>query len=245
MKWLESLRRKRWLRLTLLAVLCPVVVYLCAVTERKYYLSSLLMVFLTLGLFFLSFERRNPQTRELVLLAVVCALAVAARIVVPFASFKPTVAVIMLAGIAFGAESGFLCGAMTALVSNFFFSQGPWTPWQMLAYGAGGLLAGLLAKAGILKRRITRPRDLVVLTVFGFVCIILVVGPILDTSTVMIVNMNPTGTSAGIIYLTGLVSANLQHGAAVALTLALFGKPFLGMLQRIQVKYGLLQDSAT
>lgn len=234
-----SLRWLRWLLLPLM----PLLVYLCAISDRKYYLSALLVIAITMAVFFLSFERRGPQARELALLAVLCALAVAARVIVPFPSFKPTLAVIILAGIAFGAERGFLCGSVTALVSNLFFSQGPWTPWQMMGYGIGGLLAGLLCRAGLLKRRPKTFADLAVLVVFGFVEIVTVVGPILDTSTYLTVSMKSAGaTAAGPIYLTGLLTANLSHGAATAVTLALFGRPFLAMLDRIQTKYGLLQD---
>ena len=86
--------------------------------------------------FFFLFENRRPQARELVVIAVLCAIGVAGRaafFMVP--QFKPVAAVVILAGVCFGAESGFLVGAMTAFVSNFFFGQGPWTPWQMFAFG--------------------------------------------------------------------------------------------------------------
>lgn len=235
-----SLRSLRWL---IVLVLMPVVVYLCGISDRKYYLSALLVIAMTVAVFFLSFERRAPQARELALLAVMCALAVASRVVVPFPSFKPTMAVVILAGMAFGAERGFLCGAVTALVSNFFFSQGPWTPWQMMGYGMGGLVSGLLCRATLLKRRPKGWKDITILAVFGFVLIIVLVGPILDTSTYLTVSMKSTGTTAALpIYLTGLLTANLPHAAATAVTLALFGRALLRMLDRVQVKYGLLQD---
>ena len=50
----------------------------------------------------------------------------------------------MLSGIAFKPEAGFMVGAVSALASNFFYGQGAYTPWQMFAYGAGGMLAGFL-----------------------------------------------------------------------------------------------------
>lgn len=236
---MKHVRALRWLLLPLM----PVLVYLCAVSDRKYYLSALLVIALTMAVFFLSFERRAPQARELALLAVMCALAVASRVIVPFPSFKPTMAVIILAGMAFGAERGFLCGSVTALVSNLFFSQGPWTPWQMMGYGIGGLLAGLLCRAGVLKRSPARRRDMAVLAVFGFAVIVAVVGPILDTSTYLTVSMKSAGATAALpIYLTGLVTTNIPHGAATALTLVLVGRPLLAMLDRVQTKYGLLRD---
>ncbi len=236
--------KKTAILLRVLAVLVmPPVVYLCTISQRKYYLGALLLIALTMALFFLSFERRAPQARELSLMAVMCALAVASRVVVPFPSFKPTMAIIILAGIAFGGERGFLCGVVTALVSNFFFSQGPWTPWQMMGYGMGGLISGLLCRVNLLKRRPQSTKDIVWLALFGFLLIILLVGPILDTSTYLTVSMKSSGATAALpIYITGFLTTNIPHGAATAVTLVLAGKPLLKMLDRVQVKYGLLQD---
>ena len=237
MKKQFSLRSLRWL---IVLVLMPVVVYLCGISERKYYLSALLVIAMTMAVFFLSFERRAPQARELALLAVMCALAVASRVIVPFPSFKPTMAMVILAGMAFGAERGFQCGAVTALVSNFFFSQGPWTPWQMMGYGMGGLVSGLLCHAGLLRRLPRGKKDMAVLCAFGFILIIVLVGPILDTSTYLTVSIKSAGATAALpIYVTGFLTANLPHAAATAVTLALFGRPLLKMLERIQTKYGL------
>ena len=237
MKKQFSLRSLRWL---IVLVLMPAVVYLCGISERKYYLSALLVIAMTMAVFFLSFERRAPQARELALLAVMCALAVASRVIVPFPSFKPTMAMVILAGMAFGAERGFLCGAVTALVSNFFFSQGPWTPWQMMGYGMGGLVSGLLCRAGLLRRLPRGKKDMAVLCAFGFILIIVLVGPILDTSTYLTVSIKSAGATAALpIYVTGFLTANLPHAAATAVTLALFGRPLLKMLNRIQTKYGL------
>ena len=107
---------------------------------RKYYFISLLILLECMLPFFLIFEGRKPQARELVLIAVLVALNVAGRaafFMLP--EFKPVVAMTILAGVAFGGETGFLVGAMTMLVSNMLFSQGPWTPWQMFAMGINRL----------------------------------------------------------------------------------------------------------
>ena len=105
----------------------------------NYYLVSTLALLLSLAAFFLSYERKKPTAQELVLLAVLCAVAVVGRMAfaaVPF--FKPAAAIVILTGIAFGGQAGCLCGAASMLVSNFFFGQGAWTPWQMLAFGVAG-----------------------------------------------------------------------------------------------------------
>ena len=233
-----------WLSLIIMVVLVPLAVWFFSRFDRKFYLSALTIIVLTMAAFFLHFESRKPQARELVILAVLCALAVASRaafIAVPH--FKPMLAIVMLTGIAFGPEAGFLCGAISGFASNFIFGQGPWTPWQMFAYGIGGMLAGLFALCGILKKspRAWRDggwRDTLGLTVFGFLCILLVVGPLLDTSTFFMAGFSASSPLA--VYLAG-VPVNCVHGSAVALTMLLFGKPLLDRLRRIQIKYGMME----
>ena len=233
-----------WLSLLILLVLVPLTVLVFSRFDRKYYLAGLAIIVLTTAAFFLHFESRKPQARELVLLAVLCALAVASRAAFGFVPhFKPMLAIVMLTGIAFGPEAGFLCGAISGFASNFIFGQGPWTPWQMFAYGIGGMLAGLFALCGILKKspRAWRDggwRDILGLTVFGFLCILLVVGPLLDTSTFFMAGFSASSPLA--VYLAG-VPVNCVHGSAVALTMLLFGKPLLDRLRRIQIKYGMME----
>lgn len=230
-----------WLSLAILVVLVPLAVWFFSRFDRKYYLSGLTVIVLTMAAFFLHFESRKPQARELVILAVLCALAVGSR--AAFAAvphFKPMLAIVMLTGIAFGPESGFLCGAISGFASNFIFGQGPWTPWQMFAYGIAGLLAGLLAMWDVLKKTPKGWKDVIVLAVFGFLAILVIVGPLLDTSTFF--TMATTYDTAAVlaVYAAG-VPVNCIHGAAVALTMLLFGKPLLDRLRRIQIKYGMME----
>lgn len=230
-----------WLSLAILVVLVPLAVWFFSRFDRKYYLSGLTVIVLTMAAFFLHFESRKPQARELVILAVLCALAVGSR--AAFAAvphFKPMLAIVMLTGIAFGPESGFLCGAISGFASNFIFGQGPWTPWQMFAYGIAGLLAGLFAMWGVLKKTPKGWKDVIVLAVFGFLAILVIVGPLLDTSTFF--TMATTYDTAAVlaVYAAG-VPVNCIHGAAVALTMLLFGKPLLDRLRRIQIKYGMME----
>ena len=233
-----------WLSLAIMVLLVPLAVVLFTRLKQSFYLSGLTIIVLTIAAFFLHFESRKPQARELVLLAVLCALAVASRAAFGFMPhFKPMLAIVMLTGIAFGPEAGFLCGAISGFASNFIFGQGPWTPWQMFAYGIGGMLAGLFALCGILKKspRVWRDggwRDILGLTVFGFLCILLVVGPLLDTSTFFMAGFSASSPLA--VYLAG-VPVNCVHGSAVALTMLLFGKPLLDRLRRIQIKYGMME----
>ena len=89
---------------------------------RAHYLTSTLVIIFILVPFLLSFEGRKPQARELVLIAVLCALAVASRAAFAWLPhFKPIFGVMIIAGIAFGPQAGFLVGAISAFSSNFFF----------------------------------------------------------------------------------------------------------------------------
>lgn len=202
---------------------------------KSYYLTSTLIIIELLIPFFLTFEGRKPQARELVVIAVMCALAVAARVAIPIPNFKAIYAIIMIAGIAFGPESGFLVGAVAALASNFFLSQGPYTPWQMMGYGAGGMLAGFLFQKGRLSRK---P---LLMGIVGFFGVLLLVGPLLDTCTVFLAPISMNLTSILAIYISGF-PVNVSQGLSTFAVMFLLGNPLLEKLERIQVKYGMMED---
>lgn len=203
---------------------------------RAYYFTSTLVIIEVLIPFLLAFEDRKPQARELVVIAVLSALAVAARVVIPVPNFKAIFAIIMLSGIAFGAEAGFLVGAISAFASNFFYGQGAYTPWQMFAYGAGGMLAGFLFAKGRLPRRPT------VMAAFGFVTVLLFVGPLLDTCSVFLTLATPGPVTAWPLYVSGF-PVNLSQGLCTAITMFLFGNPLLEKLDRVKLQYGMGEET--
>ena len=205
--------------------------------DRRYYLLSLLLLLEAIVPFYVLFERRRPQARELVLLAVLCAIGVAGRaafFMLP--SFKPLLALVILCGVATGGESGFLIGATAALVSNFFFGQGPWTPWQMFTYGFAGLLSGVLYDCRVLPER-RGP-----LAVWGVLCALLY-GGVMNPAAVLMYQPRPTLAMLAASYATGL-PVDLVHAAATAIFLWVFSRPFLEKIRRIRVKYGLIPASA-
>ncbi len=115
--------------------------------------SIVLIALLSCVPYYFKYEKRRPQTRETVVLAVMITLTVTGRLIFAITpSFKPVAAIVIICGMAFGSESGFVCGSMAAFLSNFFFGQGPWTPFQMVATGLIGALAGLCNKKGWLAR---------------------------------------------------------------------------------------------
>lgn len=219
-------------------VLTPLLIWLGVSVwdDRKYYLVSLLIILASLIPFAVRFERKKLTARELAVLAVMTALGVAGRAAFYMApQFKPIVAIAIITGIAFGAESGFIVGAMIAFVSNFIFGQGPWTPWQMEALGLVGLLAGL-----VFHKKDGRAPKLVPLLLFGAACALLIYGPIADTSTVFTVYGQFTWEHALAAYASGLIP-NLVHAGATVIFLLVLAKPLLKKLQRVRVKYGLLE----
>ena len=237
------MKKSTFFSIIAILVLIPATLYLgTRLTGRWYYLTCTLIIIELMIPFFLSFEARKPQARELVTLAVMAALAVAGRVAIPIPSFKAITGIIMITGIAFGAEAGFLTGAVAAFASNFFYGQGPWTPWQMMAYGAGGFLAGLVFH----KKKYQIQQDprtyTLVLTVFGFVGIVAFVGPLLDCSTIFTTGNAITPAFVLSVLASGLTH-NVTHGLGCAVTMLLFSRPLLDKLERLQVKYGMMEGS--
>ncbi|WP_244935491.1 energy-coupling factor transporter ATPase [Paenibacillus glycanilyticus] len=202
--------------------------------DRKYYFISLLVILETLLPFALIYEGRKPQAKELVTLAVLCGIGVAGRVaffMIP--QFKPVVAIVILSGVAFGAEAGFLVGAVTGFVSNYYFGQGPWTPWQMFSFGIIGFLAGVLFKKGLLRR------NRIALCLFGGLTTFAIYGTIMNISSVLM-TQNKITLEMIIVACARGVPFDMIHGAATIIFLLLFANPMLEKLDRIKVKYGLI-----
>lgn len=244
----EAVGKKPWISkrtvvaIAVSAVLTVAVLALSAAFgDENYYLASLLVVVFTILPFFASFEGRRPQARELVVLAVVIAIAVAARAAFFWLpAFKPMTAVIIVAGVALGAGAGFMCGSLAAFTSNFLFGQGPWTPWQMLAYGIAGLVAGLLAQKGVIPRHDLSRKQLLALCIGSAIFVLVIVGPILDTCAVFTMPASEIEHyTAGAIYLSGL-PVNAVHALATFATMFVIANPMLDKLERMRVKYGML-----
>src|SRR5690349_16217282 len=93
------------------------------------------------------YERERPSTRVLALVAALAALAALGRVAfAPLPNVKPTTDIVLLSGYVLGGAPGFVVGAVSALASNLFFGQGPWTPWQMVAWGGCGIAGAVLAR---------------------------------------------------------------------------------------------------
>lgn len=178
----NQLRRSTLVSAVLIVLVIPATILfgVFCLGDRKYYFISILIILYTILPFVMVFEKRKPQARELIVISVLAAIAVAGRaafFMLP--QFKPVVAIVIIAGVCFGAESGFFVGAVAGFVSNFFFGQGPWTPWQMFCFGIIGFLAGILFKKGFLKK--TR----LPLCIFGGLSTFFIYGGIIDFGSLL------------------------------------------------------------
>lgn len=203
--------------------------------DKKYYFISLLIILETMIPFGFAFENRKPKARELVIISALCAIGVAGRtafFMLP--QFKPVAAIVIISGVAFGGETGFLVGAITAFVSNFFFGQGPWTPWQMFSFGIIGFLAGIMFQKGILRKTKTD------MCLFGFVATFVIYGGIMNPASVIMwqsnININMVLSS----YVMGM-PFDFIHAISTVFFLFLAAEPMLEKLERIKIKYGLIE----
>ena len=222
----------------LILILIPVTIWIgiTLFDDRKYFVISLAIAVYCMLPFFLIFEGRKPQARELLTIAVLVAIAVAGRaafFMVP--SFKPVVAVTIISAVCFGAESGFLVGALSMLSSNMLFGQGPWTPWQMFAAGIIGFLAGILFQKGWLKAR------KISLCIYGFLATVFIYGGIMNPASLVMTSYAITKRNLLAIYMSGL-PVDLVHESATVIFLWVASKPMIEKLERIKVKYGMIEE---
>lgn len=200
--------------------------------SMNYYIVSVVILIASMLPFFVSYEQKKVTARDITLTATLITLAVVSRAafyLVP--QVKPIAAVVIVSAVCLGAHKGYIVGAFSAFVSNFIFGQGMWTPFQMVALGTVGLLAGLIFR-WLKVNRYT-------LSIVGFVLATVVYGAIVDMSTVLSAyGNNVTLKGALSIYASGAVFS-LVFGGATAVFLFLFGMPFITKIERISKKYGL------
>ena len=229
--------KRTWFAFGLMLVIVPILLFgsVKIWSGRKYLLCSLIIVIAAMLPFFMMFEGRKPKAREIMVISVLAAIGVAGRaafFMVP--SFKPVAAIVIISGVSFGGEAGFLVGSLTMLVSNMFMGQGPWTPWQMFAFGMIGFLAGILYQKGILK---ARKADL---CIYGFLSVFLIYGGIMNPASILMSYGYITRSSLIAYYISG-APVDLVHAASTVIFLWFLSRPLLEMLERIKTKYGLIQ----
>jgi energy-coupling factor transport system substrate-specific component len=192
-------------------------------------LASFLVLGLALVAGFGWFERSRPPARVVSLVAALAALAVVGRIVfAAIPNVKPTTDIVLFAGYTLGAAPGFAVGAVTALVSNFFISQGPWTPWQMAGWGLVGIFGALLARAT--GRRLGRIRLAIACGAAAFLF-----GAVMNTHLWTLAASHDFGTWVAISGTS--LPFDLAHMAGNVAFCLLLGPPFVRALERFRRRF--------
>ena len=213
-----------------------IVVYSLFMDERQFYFICLAIMLFSIFLLFIDTERRRPMTSEVVVTASMITIAVLSRaafFMLP--QVKPIAAVVIITGVALGPRIGFLTGALSAFISNFFFAQGPWTPCQMFALGMTGMIsAAIIRKSSLFARPLP-------MALIGGICTFIVYGGIVDLWTAFGFNPEPTLGSALVVY-AGALPLDAVFAVTTALILFLIGLPLVKKLDRIKMKYGMFRS---
>ncbi len=225
---IKSRALRNTIRIAVPFVIIPAVTVIGALAfdKKRHIIISLVVAVLALLLFAAGFERRSTGTRRMVIVAVMTALCFAGRFI-PF--LKPITALTIITALYLGGEAGFLVGSLSAVLSNFYFGQGPWTAFQMLAWGMIGLIAGLLSEP--LKR------SRLLLLIYGAAAGV-AYSMIMDIWTVL---WYAEGFRAD-LYLAAMMTAvpyTMSYAVSNVLFLTLLAKPFGEKLERIRIKYGV------
>ncbi|HHV72187.1 MAG TPA: ECF transporter S component [Clostridia bacterium] len=147
------------LKIKIFSAICYLLIALILImvvlgTITNYYLSALFILIFSIIPILLRVETKQVNSKEVALIAMLVTVASVLRI--PFSaipSLQPVTFIVIITGIVFGKDLGFVTGAATALVSNFFLGHGPWTPWQMFAWGGAGYLSGCLEKLSLFRSK--------------------------------------------------------------------------------------------
>lgn len=195
---------------------------------------SFALLILSMVPFYMKFEKKELNAEEMVLMAMLSALAAVGR--VPFAalpSIQATSFIVIMAALSFGREVGFLVGNTAALISNIFLGQGPWTPWQMLGWGMMGFTAALLKDARLLKSKFQ-------LCIFGFVWGFMF-GWMMNIWVLLFFQLSDISWPLILGSCIASFNFDLYHALCNVIFILLFYDRFKRILSRTKEKYGLLK----
>lgn len=215
-------------------IFIPVILVLSGIYRFKNTLIIIIVsIIIALVPFFWRFEHLKPKPRDIMPVVVLASIASVGRIIfAAFPSVKPVTAIVIIAGIAFGRQSGFMTGALAALGSNLFFGQGIYTPWQMYAWGIVGFIAGFICEKGFFENR------KILVYIYGFLASIYF-GLIMDSQYVIGYIYNLSVKSALTVYGAGL-PFSLIHAVSTVVFLILIYAVWVKKLSRIKNKFGIV-----
>ena len=226
------MKHKNFFTVFLLILVIPsIVVTGTLIFKEKYYAwISLCAAILSCLPLFYSFERKETSSKELTVIAVMVALSVMGRFLFAWLpGFKPVTALTIIAAVWLGKETGFAVGALSAVVSNFYFGQGPWTPFQMFAWGILGFLAGILAKPLRVKKAL--------LCAFGVAAGILY-SLTMDVWTVLWAENGFSFSRYAAAVITAF-PVTVEYAVSNIVFLLILTRPIGEKLERLKKKYGL------
>lgn len=198
---------------------------------KNYLLISILLALIPSLIFFASFERKEKKTARIAAVVTLCALSFAGRIVFSFIpQVQPVTAIVIIAGILLGPKEGFLTGALSAIFSNMVLGQGPWTPFQMLAWGTIGAASALLAKS-------EKTKSTVCVCVFSFFSAFFF-SFVTDIYTAISLGVQSDLKAAWAVMLSGL-AFNISHAVGNVIFILLLYKPIEKRINRLKTKYNL------
>ena len=226
---------KKVARYLLFLVIAPLTVYfgITVFGAKRYAFVSAAVAVISIAPFFFVFEkskRNRTDPLRLSLIAVITAISIVSRIAFSFApSFKPVTAVVIICGMFLGGEAGFMCGSLTALISNFYFGQGAYTPFQMLAWGIIGFLAGAFGR--LLRKNVP---------------FLLIYGAISGVAFSLMLDVWSTiwfdgyfNFSRYVIQITAALPMTVSYAVSNVIFLLVLAAPFGKKLERIKNKYGI------
>ncbi len=222
---------KKVLSYLIICIFIPALILLgLAFGSKDYAFVSLGIAILSCVPFFMRFERKQSDSKLLIIIAVLIALSVTGRMVFAvIPAFKPITAMVIISAVYFGSEAGFMVGSMTAVLSNFYFGQGMWTPFQMFIWGFIGAVAGLISDK-IKSNKI-------LLSVYGVIAGI-IYSLFMDVWTVLWAD-GGFNTSRYLTILTSSLPVMAVYSVSNVVFLLSLTKPMGRIFERLKVKYGI------
>ena len=200
--------------------------------DQHYVIISIMCLVASMLPFYWHFETRRSEAREIVFIAVLATMAALGRVAMaPFPDVKPTSFIVIMTALTLGKESGFIVGSTAAIVSNLFLGQGPWTPWQMFAWGMMGVTAGMLRNFDWAHNRYILAG---IGVAYGFLF-----GWIMDLWYVL-VYIQPLTIKTFIAAYVASFYFDLIHGITTGVLLFFFYKSWYRIIERFKYKYGLM-----
>lgn len=201
--------------------------------DKKYIFISLLVLVEAIVPLYIFIERQAKGTRYIVMIAVMSALCIAGRSVFyMLPQFKPVVALVILTGVTLGGEAGFAVGAISMLVSNVIFGQGPWTSWQMFAMGTLGYVSGIL----FFERIKSGTKSIILLSVYGFLATLIIYGGIMNVSAAALAKGMTDAKTFFAYYVAG-IPMDIVHGISTFIFVLIGGRMIIEKINRVRDKY--------